>query len=135
MKTLRQFLFHFLLTHCLYHFQMHLLPLTSLRRLGCFLGVKSGSFTDFSSTHLGFSLFLVCKILYCYSIYFLAFNILILLYPIVNILYIFVVLWLQRSHYIMEIFEEGVKMKADVHTLSLLFRVIPSIFCTIPFLV
>lgn len=79
------------LTHCPHHFQMHLLPLTPPRRLGYFLGVKSGSFTDFSYTHLVFILFLVCKILYYSSIYFLAFNILMLLYPIVNILYIFVV--------------------------------------------
>lgn len=33
----------------------------------------------------------------------------------------------------MEIFKEGVKMKADVHTLSLLLEIIPNIFCSIPF--
>ena len=33
----------------------------------------------------------------------------------------------------METFKEGVKMKADVHTLSLLLEAIPNIFCSIPF--
>lgn len=59
------------------HSQRHLTP----SHFGDFFRCKSGSFAAFSKAHLGSSLFLICKILYCSSMCFLAFNIFILLYP------------------------------------------------------